>query len=523
MKPYNDLREWIAALESAGELKRIRAEVDPVLEIAEITDRVSKGAAKKYGRPGGPALLFENVKGANGIPVLINQFGSERRMQMALGVDQLDEIAGRIRQLLNLKSPEGFLEKLKMLPMLADMGKFFPKIVPTGPCKEVIQKKDFSLLDFPVLQCWPQDAGRFITLPCVITRDPKTGKRNMGMYRMQIYDATTAGMHWQRQKVAAEHYRDHLRTGAAGAQTQERTRSNVDIMARSAGGSVLAQGERPSGTMEVAVAIGTDPALTFSAIVPAPPEVEEFIIAGFLRQSPVELVKCETVDLEVPASAEIVLEGYVKLDELRTEGPFGDHTGFYSLADEYPVFHLTCITHRKDPIYATTIVGKPPMEDAYMGKAVERIFLPLMKLTLPEIVDVNLPIEGVFHNLMIVSIKKSYPGHARKVMNGIWALGQAMFTKCIVVVDEDVDVQDIADVTLKALNHIDPERDIQFTMGPVDSLDHASRMPNYGSKMGIDATRKWATEGFTRPWPGVIEMNADVKQRVDELWKKAGL
>ncbi len=526
---FNDLREWISALDRAGELKRIRAEVDPILEIAEITDRVSKGAAKKYGRPGGPALLFENVKGANGVPVLINQFGSERRMQMALGVDRLDEIAERIRHLMNLKSPEGFMEKLKMLPMLADMGKLFPRTVQTGPCKEVISKKDFSLLDFPVLQCWPQDAGRFITLPCVITRDPKTGKRNVGMYRMQVYDETTAGMHWQRQKVAAEHYREWLRMGAAagaeasGAQPPSPAgakRSGVDIMARSGGGSVLAPGDRPSGIMEVAVAIGTDPALTFSAIVPAPPEVEEFIVAGFLRQKPVELVKCETVDLEVPASAEIVLEGYVKLDELRTEGPFGDHTGFYSLEDEYPVFHVTCITHRKNPIYATTIVGKPPMEDAWMGKAVERIFLPLMKLTLPEIVDVNLPVEGVFHNLMIVSIRKSYPGHARKVMNGIWALGQAMFTKCIVVVDEDVNVQDIGEVVLKVFNNIDPERDIQFTLGPVDSLDHASRLANFGSKMGIDATRKWPAEGFARPWPDEILMDEKTKTQVDRRWKE---
>jgi 4-hydroxy-3-polyprenylbenzoate decarboxylase len=537
---FDDLRQWIAALDRAGELKRIRTEVDPVLEITEITDRVSKGAAKKYGRAGGPALLFENVKGANGVPVLINQFGSERRMQMALGVDRLDEIADRIRQLLNMKSPEGFLEKLKMLPMLADMGKFFPKVVQTGPCKEVIKKKDFSLLDFPILQCWPKDAGRFITLPCVITRDPKTGKRNVGMYRIQIYDDTTAGMHWQRQKVAAEHYRDMLRlTAAAGRGVQAGTsaevantgsparadfaRAGVSIMARSGGGSMLAQGNRPSGTMQVAVAIGTDPAMSFSAIVPAPPEVEEFIIAGFLRQKPVELVKCETVDLEVPASAEIVLEGYVKLDELRTEGPFGDHTGFYSLEDDYPVFHVTCITHRKNPIYATTIVGKPPMEDAWMGKAVERIFLPLMKLTLPEIVDVNLPVEGQFHNLMIVSIRKSYPGHARKVMNGIWALGQAMFTKCIIVVDEDVNVQDIPEVVLKVTNNIDPERDIQFTLGPVDSLDHSARLANFGSKMGIDATRKWPTEGFTRPWPDEILMDEKTKALVDKKWKNLGI
>ena len=528
MNAYKDLREWIATLDNAGELKRISAEVDPILEITEITDRVSKGSGRNT------ALLFENVKGANGIPVLINQFGSERRMQMALGVQRLDEIADRIRHLMNVKSPEGFLEKLKMLPTLAEMGKFFPKTVKSGPCKEVIKTKDFSLLDFPVLQCWPKDAGRFITLPCVVTRDPKTGKRNMGMYRMQIYDATSAGMHWQRQKVAAEHYREMLRM-AAGKEhgqplpesqeiaRQPRPAASVDIMARTGGGAMLPEGDRPSGTMEVAVAIGTDPALTFSAIVPAPPDIEEFIIAGFLRQQPVELVRCETVDLEVPASAEIVLEGYVKLDELRTEGPFGDHTGFYSLEDEYPVFHLTCITHRKKPIYASTIVGKPPMEDGWMGKAVERIFLPLMKLTLPEIVDVNLPIEGIFHNLMIVSIRKSYPGHARKVMNGIWSLGQAMFTKCIVVVDEDVNVQDVRDVVLKVFNHIDPERDIQFTLGPVDSLDHASRLPNFGSKMGIDATRKWPTEGFTRPWPDEILMDHKTKALVDKKWKELGI
>lgn len=275
--------------------------------------------------------------------------------------------------------------------------------------------------------------------------------------------------------------------------------------------------------MEVAVAIGTDPAITFSAIVPAPPEVEEYLIAGFLRQKPVELVKAETVDLEVPAHAEYILEGYVQLGELRTEGPFGDHTGFYTMQDEYPVFHLTAITHRKDPVYAATVVGKPPMEDAWMGKAVERIFLPLMQLTLPEIVDVNLPAEGVFHNLMIVSIRKSYAGHARKVMNGIWAMGQAMFTKCVIVVDEDCDVQDLAEVTLRVVNNIDPERDIQFTLGPVDSLDHASRLPNYGSKMGIDATQKWAAEGFTRTWPAMLTMDSAVTAKVDALWKKLNL
>jgi 4-hydroxy-3-polyprenylbenzoate decarboxylase len=529
---YNDLRDWMAALDRSGELKKIRTEVDPILEIAEITDRVSKG---KFGKnagglasPPGPALLFQNIKGHPGAQVLINQFGSARRMNLALEVDSLDDVADRIRHFMDVKSPQGFLDKVKMLPLLAEMGNFFPKTVATGPCKDIIRKDNFSLNYFPILQCWPKDAGRFITLPCVVTRDPKTGKRNVGMYRLQVYDDHTAGMHWQRQKIGAEHYREALRRAAGrnpegapsfpGFGKGGDSRSSVDIMARSSGGSALAEG-LPSGKMEVAVAIGTDPAITFSAIVPAPPDVEEYLIAGFLRQQPVELVKCETVDLEVPATSEIVLEGHVHLDELRTEGPFGDHTGFYSLEDLYPVFHISCITHRKDPIYATTIVGKPPMEDGWMGKAVERIFLPLMKLTIPEIVDINLPVEGIFHNLMIVSIRKSYPGQARKVMNAIWSLGQAMFTKCIIVVDEDVNVQDIGDVTLKVLNHIDPERDIQFTLGPIDSLDHASRLPNYGSKMGIDATRKWPSEGFTRPWPDEILMDEKTKSLVDSKWR----
>ncbi len=542
---YDDLRDWIAALDRAGELRKIRTEVDPILEITEITDRVSKMPAKNNGgrasSPGGPALLFQNIKGHPGAQVLINQFGSARRMDLALEVETLDEVADRIRQFMDVKSPQGFLDKVKMLPMLAEMGKFFPKTVSTGPCKEVIRRDNFSLDEFPILQCWPKDAGRFITLPCVVTRDPKTGKRNVGMYRMQVYDGGTTGMHWQRQKVGAEHYRERMRAAAAedradkdrvgtgaparpaGQSPAATARAAVDIMARSSGGSLIPEGDRPTGKMEVAVAIGTDPAITFSAIVPAPPDVEEYLIAGFLRQKPVELVKCETVDLEVPATSEIILEGHVNLDELRTEGPFADHTGFYSLEDLYPVFHLSCITHRKNPIYSTTIVGKPPMEDGWMGKAVERIFLPLMRLTIPEIVDINLPVEGVFHNLMIVSIKKSYPGQARKVMNAVWSLGQAMFTKCILVVDEDVNVQDIGEVTLKVLNHIDPERDIQFMLGPVDSLDHASRLPNYGSKMGIDATRKWASEGFTRPWPDEILMDEKTKAMVDKKWKDLGI
>jgi 4-hydroxy-3-polyprenylbenzoate decarboxylase len=561
---YDDLRDWIRTLEKHGELRRIREEVSPDLEITEITDRVSKMGARSGTRtgtrtgagrgenssnyaPGGPALLFENVKGHPGHKVLINQFGSQRRMALALGVERIEEIADRISGLMNVKAPEGLFDKLKMLPQLGALASAFPKTVSAkeARCKEVILNsnngggKGFDLNEFPILKCWPHDGGRFITLPCVHTRDPRTGKRNIGMYRMQVYDGQTTGMHWQRQKVAAEHYREAMRNAGAGdaadsGSMSERT-ARVAIMAESAGGAVsipdgpigglpqVTLGKQKGSRFEVAVAIGTDPATTFSAIVPAPPEVEEFMIAGFLRGKPVEIVKCETVDLEVPAHAEIVLEGYVELGELRAEGPFGDHTGFYTLTDEYPVFHLTCITHRRDPIYAATIVGKPPMEDAWMGKAVERIFLPAMKMTIPEIVDIHLPVEAVFHNLMLVSIRKSYPGQARKVMNAIWSLGQAMFTKCIIVVDEDCDVQDVGEVVLRVANNIDPERDIQFTLGPVDSLDHASRMPNYGSKMGIDATRKWKAEGFERPWPAMIEMDAATKARVDSMWARLGL
>jgi 4-hydroxy-3-polyprenylbenzoate decarboxylase len=519
---YESLRDWVEGLERAGELKRVKAELSPRLEMAEVADRAVKS--------NGPALLFENVEGYKGARVLMNQFGSERRMRMALGADSLDDVAKRIEALLHPVPPTSLMDKLKMLPMLAEVSSYFPKVVDSkrAPCKEVVLRgEDVDVLKFPVLTTWPGDGGPFITLPCVVTKDPRSGKRNVGMYRMQVYDGKTTGMHWQRQKVAAEHLRDRLRA------TAEDVVGAVDVMARTAGGTTAAvdvngvpqhvvakiRGER----MEVAVAIGTDPAVTFSAIVPAPPDVEEYLIAGFLRGKAVEIVKCDTVDLEVTATAEIVLEGYVELGELRTEGPFGDHTGFYTMQEEYPVFHITCITHRKNPIYAATIVGKPPMEDAWMGKAVERIFLPLMKLTLPEIVDVNLPPEAVFHNLMIVSIRKSYAGHARKVMNGIWAMGQAMFTKCIIVVDEDCDVDDLREVTLRVANNIDPERDIQFTLGPVDSLDHASRMPNFGSKMGIDATRKWAAEGFMRPWPAMLEMPNEVKQRVAKICNDLGL
>jgi 4-hydroxy-3-polyprenylbenzoate decarboxylase len=480
---FDNLRDFIHALERQGELKRIPFEVDPYLEVTEFADRAVK--------QGGPALLFEKPKNSQ-VPLLINAFASMRRMEIALGVDNIEEIAERIAGYLQMQKPEGLLGKLKMLPKLGELSAAFPKTVSSGPCKEVIRRSDFSLDEFPILHCWPHDGGRFITLPMVFTNNPATGKRNCGMYRMQVFDGQTTGMHWQKHKQGADHYR---RLSAEGKDTR----------------------------MPVAVAIGADPATIYSAILPLPPEIDEMMFAGFVRGKPVEMVKCETSDIEVPANAEIVLEGYVIPGEMRNEGPFGDHTGFYSLDDDYPVFHIECITHRKKPVYAATIVGPPPMEDFYMGKAIERIFLPLLRMQLPEVRDICMPAEGVFHNLILVSLRKSYPGHARKVMHAIWGLGQAMFSKCIVVVDEDVDVQNVREVAWKALNNIDPQRDIEFAMGPIDSLDHSSRLPNYGSKMGVDATTKWKSEGFTRRWPNVIEMSPEVVKRVDELWKRAGL
>jgi 4-hydroxy-3-polyprenylbenzoate decarboxylase len=481
--PFEDLRDFLRALEREGELKRIALSVDPYLEIAAFADRSVK--------TGGPALLFENPKGA-GVPLVINIFASLRRMQIALGVDDIEDVARRIAGFIELQKPEGWIEKIKLLPKLGEINAAFPKTVSSGPCKDVIRKKDFSLDEFPILHCWPGDAGRFLTLPLVFSRDPRTGKRNCGMYRMQVFDGQTTGMHWQKHKQGADHYR---RLAAEGRETR----------------------------MPVAVAIGADPATIFSAVLPLPPSIDEMLFAGFLRNKAVEMVKCETNDLEVPANAEIVLEGYLNLGELRREGPFGDHTGFYSLDDDYPIFHIECITHRKRPIYAATIVGPPPMEDFYMGKAIERIFLPLMRLQLPEVRDICMPAEGIFHNLILISIRKSYPGQARKVMHAIWGLGQAMFSKCIVVVDEDVDVQNVSEVAWKALNNIDPERDIEFCLGPIDSLDHSSRLPNFGSKMGVDATTKWPSEGFNRRWPNVIAMSPEVTARVDALWMRAGL
>jgi 4-hydroxy-3-polyprenylbenzoate decarboxylase len=476
---YRDLRDFLKKLERKDELKRISAEIDPVLEITEISDRAVKAE--------GPALLFERPKGSR-IPAVTNLLGTERRMNLALEVDSLEEVADRVRSFLDLQSPQGLLDKVKMLPKLAELGSFFPRSVRSGDCQEVVRTENFSLHEFPILKCWPQDGGRYITWPMVITRNPETGKRNVGCYRMQVFDERTTGMHWQTQKHGAEHFRS-------------------------------ARAKNPGGRLDVAVAIGADPATALAGILPVPPDLDEFLFSGFLRRDPVELVTCKTVDLVVPANAEIVLEGYVDLGEMRTEGPFGDHTGFYSLEGQYPVFHITCVTHRKEPVYLTTIVGPPPQEDYFIGHAIERMFLPVMKMQYPEIVDVAMPAEGIFQNLMIVSIRKSYPGQARKIMNAIWSLGQAMFTKVVIVVDHDVNIQDAREVVWKALCAIDPERDIQFALGPVDTLDHAARRQDFGSKMGIDATRKWVEEGYSGRWPDEIKMDPATKSRVDEIWR----
>ncbi len=483
---FKDLREFIAELEKRGLLKRIKTEVDCELEITEITDRVSKMSGEKN-----VALLFENVKGYN-MPVLMNAFGSMERMAIAFGAEKVDDVADEIRQMLRLPyiSLQNKLDVLTILPMIKRAINF-PKYVKNAPCQEVIIRDNPSLDEIPILKCWPQDGGRFITLPLVFTKNPKTGKRNVGMYRLQKYDARTTGMHWHIHKNGAENFRDAKEMG-----TQK---------------------------IEVAVAIGTDPVLTYAATAPLPRDVDEIVFAGFLRHKSVEMTKCVTVDIEVPATSEIVLEGYVDGDELRREGPFGDHTGYYSLADDYPVFHITCITHRKNPIYPATVVGKPPMEDCYIAKATERIFLPMLQQLIPEIVDINLPLTGVFHNCAMVSIKKSYPQQAKKVMQAIWGMGQMMFTKMIIVVDEHVDVQDENEVWWRVFNNIDARHDLVMVDGPLDVLDHSSPYPKWGTKLGIDATKTWPEEGHSREWPDEIEMTETVKRQVDAKWKELGL
>lgn len=481
MDSYDDLNDFVKALEKQGELKRISQEVDPVLEITEITDRVTKAL--------GPALLFEKVKGSQ-IPLLINTFGTEKRMAMALGVDSLEDLAARVASFLEPKMPSSLLETVQMIPLLQTLRALKPKTLRHGVCQEIVKTDDFSLFELPALKCWPGDGGRYITLPVVITKDPETGVCNYGLYRLQIFDERTIGMHWQIHKGGAAHFHKAKQMGKR---------------------------------VEVAVALGPDPAVIYSASAPLPEGVDEMMLAGFIRNRPVEMVACKTINMEVPAHSQIVLEGYVDPRELRKEGPFGDHTGFYSLADDYPVFHVTAITMRKNPIYPTIIVGKPLQEDFFLGKATERIFLPLLKKQLPELVDMHMPAEGIFHNLLLVSIDKRYPGQARKVMNAIWGLSQLCFAKVVVIVDKDVNVQDVKEVAWKALNHIDPQRDFMFVTGPIDVLDHASRLPCFGSKVGIDATRKSKEEGFLRDWPDEIVMDSNIKAKVDGIWAGLGL
>ena len=483
--------QFLEELTRAGELKRISQPVSVDLELCEIADRVMKMPG------GGPALLFENVTLFDGsrsaYPVAINLFGSMRRMSMSLGVDHLDQIGERIAQMMELKVPDGLVAKLALLPRLLEMGKFPPRMKGgAAPCQEIVLRGgEIDLRKLPIIKCWPEDGGAYITLPMVISRDPKRGIRNVGMYRVQLLGPRDLAMHWQRHKVGAAHWRE--------------------------------MAERKE-TMPVCIAIGADPPSMYSASAPLPPTVDEFLFAGFLRRAPVRLAKAVTCDLEVPAESEFVIEGYIDPSEpLVTEGPFGDHTGYYSLADLYPRVHVTALTMRSNPVYATTIVGRPPMEDFYLGHATERIFLPLLKLTVPEIVDYHLPAEGIFHNLVFVSIDKQYPGHAYKVMNALWGQGLMSLAKLIIVVDKHVNVRDPKEAWWIALNNIDPERDTRFTMGPVDVLDHSSRAFTYGSKMGLDATRKLPEEGFTRDWPDVIEMDEKTKRKVDQMWSKLGL
>ncbi|MEN9575959.1 MAG: hypothetical protein RL514_3814 [Verrucomicrobiota bacterium] len=505
---FDSFRDWVQTLDRAGELRRISQPVATELEITELADREMKSLG------GGKALLIEQPT-VNGVvspfPVAINTLGSHRRMAMSLGANSVDEAAAELGALMKAKPPTGFRETLKLLSTALDLRHAKPKLVKDGPCKEVIHKFDApptrtepwppapqtpdsrphppassTLLDIPILKCWPLDGGRFVTLPCVVTRDPDTGERNVGMYRIQIYDDKTTGMHWQLQKVAARHGRRYYE-----------------------------KGER----MPVAIFLGGDPVFAFAATAPLPDGLDEFLLAGYLRKKSVELVKCETNDLEVPANADFVIEGYVDPTEpLRDEGPFGDHTGYYTLPEPYPVFHVTAITHRKDAVYPATIVGIPPMEDFYIGGASVKLFLPIFKMNFPEIVDIALPAEGVFHNLVFVSIRKTYPMQAYKIMHGLWGMGQMMFTKYIIVVDDDVDVHNTSEVLFRLCANTDPQRDSIFTKGPSDVLDHATSEIASGSKLGIDATKKIPGEGFKRPWPPLIKMDAAVKAKVEKLF-----
>jgi len=488
-----DLREFIQALEHSGQLVRVSVPVSRDLEITEIADRVMKGPARSN-----KALVFENVKGFD-IPVAINLFGSDARMAAALGVEDLEALNQRLAKLIDFRLPQG------MGPMLERAGDFLsvlrgiglgPTIVRHGPCQEVVETEHPNVNALPVLTSWPGDGGRFITLMQVITRDPVTQARNVGMYRLQVVDDQRLIVHWQRHKGGAEHERKAREMAAAGAAPEP---------------------------IPAAIVLGGDPVSMWCASAPMPPNIDEYLLAGWLRGKPVEFVKCVSQPLEVPAQAEIVIEGWVDPGEHLPEGPFGDHTGYYTPVEPFPVFHVTAITRREKPIYPTTIVGVPPVEDVYMGKATERLFLPLLRLFLPEVLDYHMPAQGVFHNLVIVKIRKRYPGHARKVMFGVWGLGLLMLAKAIVVVDDWVDVHNLAQVAWQALGNVDWAHDIVVTEGPVDHLDHAPYRHSFGGKIGIDATAKGPDEGYTRGWPEVIRMSDDVKARVDELWEQLGI
>ena len=480
---YRDLQEFMDRLESIGELIRIKEPVSPELEITEITGRDCKEH--------GPALLFENVPGYS-MPVLTNAFGSLKRMALALDTSNLDNLAEKVLDFIEAEKPDCLIKRLGLSAGIRRMNSAVPRLVREAPCQEVVlEKGDVNLGILPVLKCWPGDGGPFITLPLVITRDPETGTRNVGMYRMQVYDEKTTGMHWYAGRGGAGHYR---------------------------------KAEKRNESLEAAVVLGPDPAMTYAATAPLPDGVDEVLFAGFLRDAPLELVKCRTVDLKVPASAQMVLEGHVKPGERCMEGPFGNHTGFYSPRDEYPVFHITCMTMRKEPVYPATVAGPPPQEDCYMAKATERLFLPMIKKSLPEIADINLPVEGIFNNLAFISIEKRYPGQARKVMQGLWGLGWMMFCKIICIFDREVDVQDVNQVLWRLGNNMDPRRDVCFTDGPVDSLNWASPLPGYGSRMGIDCTRKLKEEYFSnRRRPEIMEMDPGVRAKVDALWPALGL
>jgi 4-hydroxy-3-polyprenylbenzoate decarboxylase len=488
---YDSFASFIKKLEQAGELIRISQPVATELEITEVADR----QMKKPG--GGKALLFEQptVDGkVSNFPVAINTMGSESRMSLALGISSVDELAHQIQAILKAKPPTSLQEGWNLLRQGVDVLHARPRNVRSGPCQEVIHRispeSDFTLGDLPILHCWPKDGGRFITLPTVYTQDPDTGQRNVGMYRMQIFDRATTAMHWQVHKVGARH----------GKRYYERNEP-----------------------MPVAVCLGGDPAYTFAATAPLPDGLDEVLFAGFLRKKSVDLVQCETSDLRVPADVDFVIEGFVQPGELREEGPFGDHTGFYTAVDPYPVFHVTAITHRKEAVYPATIVGIPPMEDCYLGGASVRIFLPVFKLNFPEIVDMALPAEGVFHNLVFVSIRKQYPYQAYKVMHGLWGMGQMMFSKYIVVLDEDCDVHNTSEVIFRLCANTDPRRDSTFIKNPSDSLDHAPTLPNIGSHMGIDATRKLPGEGYQRAWPELIRMDDATRVRIDQKLREWGI